>query len=66
MMMISDKGTLVRSRVDEVRVMGRNTQGVRLMRMLENEHVVGLEGIAPEEGDEEDLVTLNVVDDGEE
>ncbi|QGX41307.1 DNA gyrase subunit A [Permianibacter aggregans] len=65
-MMISDRGTLVRTRVSEVRVMGRNTQGVRLMRMLENEQIVGLEGIAPEQGDEEDLVKLNVVDDGEE
>ncbi len=44
-MLISDQGTLIRSRADEVRVMGRNTQGVRLMRMQENEKLAGLECI---------------------
>ena len=44
-MLISDQGTLVRTRVGEVSVVGRNTQGVRLIRTVENEHVVGLQRI---------------------
>ncbi|VAW56874.1 DNA gyrase subunit A [hydrothermal vent metagenome] len=44
-MMISDGGTLIRTSVEEVRVMGRNTQGVRLIRLSENEKLVELERI---------------------
>jgi DNA gyrase subunit A len=44
-MLISDKGTLVRTRVEEVSTVGRNTQGVRLIRTIEGEHVVGLQRI---------------------
>jgi DNA gyrase subunit A len=45
-MLISDQGTLVRTRVSEVSVISRNTAGVRLIRTVVNEHVVGLEPIA--------------------
>ena len=45
MMLISDQGTLVRTRVSEVSCVGRNTQGVRLIRTVEGEHVVGLQKI---------------------
>ncbi|MDP5135500.1 DNA gyrase subunit A [Rheinheimera baltica] len=41
-MMISNKGTLVRTRVNEVSEVGRNTQGVILIRTAENEKVVGV------------------------
>ena len=44
-MLISNKGTLVRTRVDEVSVQGRNTQGVRLIRLKEGEKLVGLEQV---------------------
>ena len=44
-MLISDQGTLVRTRVDEVSVMGRNTQGVRLIKVKHGEHIVGVEPI---------------------
>jgi len=44
-MLISDQGTLVRTRVEEVSTVGRNTQGVRLIRTIEGEHVVGLQRI---------------------
>lgn len=44
-MLISDKGTLVRTRVDEISVQGRNTQGVRLIRLKEGEKLVGLERV---------------------
>ena len=58
-MLISDKGTLVRTRVDEVSVQGRNTQGVRLIRLKDGEKLVGLEAVQdPEE-------TLSVVNESE-
>ena len=44
-MLITDAGTLVRTRVSEVSIVGRNTQGVRLIRTAEDEHVVSLERI---------------------
>ena len=40
--LISDQGTLVRTRGDEVSVQGRNTQGVRLINLVEGESLVGL------------------------
>ena len=40
-MMITDAGTLVRTRVSEVSIVGRNTQGVTLIRTGEEEKVVG-------------------------
>ena len=50
LMMISDQGTMVRTRTDEISVLGRNTQGVRVIRLKEGEHVVGIERIEePEE-----------------
>ncbi|GJM12084.1 MAG: DNA gyrase subunit A [Pseudohongiella sp.] len=52
-MLISDKGTLVRTRVLEVSVQGRNTQGVRLIRLKEGEKLVGLEQVdEPDEVEE--------------
>nr|WP_314267758.1 DNA topoisomerase (ATP-hydrolyzing) subunit A [uncultured Moellerella sp.] len=52
-MMITDAGTLVRTRVSEVSIVGRNTQGVTLIRTAEDEKVVGLQRVAePEEDDE--------------
>ncbi|WP_373818787.1 DNA topoisomerase (ATP-hydrolyzing) subunit A [Glaesserella sp.] len=52
-MMITDAGTLVRTRVNEVSIIGRNTQGVRLIRTAEDEHVVSLERICEIEDDED-------------
>lgn len=59
-MLISDQGTLVRTRVEEVSVLSRNTQGVRLIKVKTDEHLVGVERIDEssieedvEEGDEE-------------
>lgn len=51
--LISDQGTLVRTRGDEVSVQGRNTQGVRLINLVEGESLVGLARVEePEEGPE--------------
>jgi len=46
MMLISDQGTLVRTRIDEVSVLGRNTQGVRLINLTGDEKLVSVERIA--------------------
>ncbi|AVL39819.1 TPA: DNA topoisomerase (ATP-hydrolyzing) subunit A [Providencia stuartii] len=51
-MMITNAGTLVRTRVSEVSVVGRNTQGVTLIRTAEEEKVVGLQRVAETEEDE--------------
>ncbi|WP_323844659.1 DNA gyrase subunit A [Microbulbifer magnicolonia] len=51
-MLISDQGTLVRTRVDEVSILGRNTQGVRVIRLKAGEQLVGLARI--QESEEED------------
>ncbi|WP_029698165.1 DNA gyrase C-terminal beta-propeller domain-containing protein, partial [Franconibacter helveticus] len=52
-MMITDAGTLVRTRVSEIREVGRNTQGVILIRTAEEENVVGLQRVAEPVDDEE-------------
>jgi DNA gyrase subunit A len=52
-MLISSNGTLVRTPVSEISVIGRNTQGVRLIRLEEEQRLVGLARIEFIEGDEE-------------
>ncbi len=44
-MLISNQGTLIRTPASDVSVMGRNTQGVRLVNLAEDEHLAGLERI---------------------
>lgn len=63
MMMITDAGTLVRTRVAEVSQVGRNTQGVTLIRTAEDENVVGLQRI--DEVEEAELVEGEEGVDGE-
>ncbi|MBV8910180.1 MAG: DNA gyrase subunit A, partial [Gammaproteobacteria bacterium] len=53
-MLISSTGTLVRTTVDEISVQGRNTQGVRLIRLGEGERLVGIGRIEGLEAGEED------------
>jgi DNA gyrase subunit A len=48
-MLINSSGTLVRVPVNDIPVLGRNTQGVRIMRLEEGEKLVGLESIAGED-----------------
>ncbi|WP_410686450.1 DNA topoisomerase (ATP-hydrolyzing) subunit A [Avibacterium paragallinarum] len=59
-MLITDAGTLVRTRVSEVSIVGRNTQGVRLIRTAEDEQVVSLERICDVDDEESDIETDNV------
>ncbi|MBX3703546.1 MAG: DNA gyrase subunit A [Steroidobacteraceae bacterium] len=48
-MLINSSGTLVRVPVSDIPVLGRNTQGVRIMRLEDGEVLVGLESIAGED-----------------
>jgi DNA gyrase subunit A len=52
-MLISSGGTLVRTRVNEISVMGRNTQGVTLISLANDEVLVGIERIVEEQEDDE-------------
>ena len=68
LLVISDLGTLVRTRVSEIRTMSRNTQGVMLIRLSDEEKLVGVVCLdEPEEeeeflGDTVDAVSAPVAD----
>ena len=51
-MLITDKGTIIRLKVEEVSVLGRSTQGVTLMRTNDGGKVVSIELITPESEEE--------------
>ncbi len=53
LMLISDQGTLVRTRVAEVSVLSRNTQGVTLIKLGKDEQLVGIVRLDEVEDDEE-------------
>ncbi len=56
-MLISNSGTLVRTRVSEISITGRNTQGVRVIALAKGETLVGLAPVdeaEPEEQDDDD------------
>ena len=60
-MLITNGGTLVRTRVAEVSIVGRNTQGVKLINLTKDEKLTGLQRIADtgeEDGDEADDVAI--------
>ncbi len=52
-MLISNGGTLVRTNAGEISSLGRNTQGVTLIRLRQDEKLVGLERVQREEDEEE-------------
>ena len=55
LMVITDKGQLIRTRVDEISVYGRNTQGVRIMNIDEDEKIVSFARVREEDVAEEDV-----------
>jgi len=59
--LITDQGTLVRTRVSEVSCQGRNTQGVTLIRLTNDEHLVGVVRVV--EDDESELPSGDAVAD---
>lgn len=58
-MLISDKGTLVRTPAKGVSIIGRNTQGVTIIRTASDEKVVGLQRIDEIQTDEDDEIELD-------
>ena len=53
LMLVTDQGKMIRTTVGDIRIMGRNTQGVTIFRIAEEEHVVSVAKI--EESDEEEI-----------
>jgi len=53
LMLVTDQGKMIRTTVGDIRVMGRNTQGVTIFRVADNEHVVSVAKI--EESEEEEI-----------
>ncbi len=53
-MLITDRGTLVRTQVKDISSMGRNTQGVTLIRLSEDEQLTEIEAVQSLVGEEED------------
>jgi DNA gyrase subunit A len=53
LMLVTDQGKMIRTTVGDIRVMGRNTQGVTIFRVGDNEHVVSVAKI--DESEEEEL-----------
>jgi DNA gyrase subunit A len=52
LMCVTDAGVVIRTRCSEIREVGRNTQGVRLIRLGDNERVVDAEPIPQDEAEE--------------
>ena len=63
-MLITDKGTLVRFKVSELSIIGRNTQGVRLINVSSGELVVGMQKIEDVGDEEQDETTVSPDDAG--
>jgi len=60
-MLITDGGTLVRTRVDGISVVGRYTQDETIIRLDKKEKVIGvdrIEGLAGEDEDEDEIVDV--------
>jgi DNA gyrase subunit A len=54
LMLVSNKGKIIRLRINDIRVIGRNTQGVRLIDLEAGERVVSLARLAEKEEEEEE------------
>ena len=50
-MLVSHAGNLIRVSASEIRTLGRNTQGVRIVRPVAGDRLVGVDRIAPEDGE---------------
>ena len=53
-MLISDSGKLIRMPMGNVRVIGRTTQGVGLIKLADKERVVAMDLVAPEEDSDDE------------
>jgi len=53
LMLVTDQGKMIRTTVGDIRIAGRNTMGVTIFRVADNEHVVSVAKI--EEAEEEEI-----------
>ncbi len=53
LLVVSDKGQILRTRIHQISTYSRNTQGVQVMNVDDDEHVVSIAVLDPEEEDEE-------------
>jgi DNA gyrase subunit A len=60
LMLVTDQAKMIRTTVGSIRIAGRNTMGVMIFRVADNEHVVGVARI-----DESDEVEVDTLADGE-
>ena len=65
LMLVTDQGKMIRTTVGDIRVMGRNTQGVTIFRVADNEHVVSVAKIEESEEEEIELEGGNEIAPGE-
>jgi DNA gyrase subunit A len=59
LMLISDQGTLVRTPADQVSLVGRNTQGVRLIAVRDDERLVRIARIVESVGNDDDVIGID-------
>ena len=59
-MLISQDGTIIRMKVSEVNIISRNTQGVRLMRLSENNVVVSIARVINDDSEENEENIENI------
>ncbi len=67
-MLMTDRATIIRTRLDDIRIAGRNTQGVTILKTAKDEHVVSVVTLPEgEEGDEveNEIDAVEVVDTSE-
>ncbi len=54
-MLVADSGKMIRMDLNAIRIIGRSTQGVKLINLEEGERVVGMDSVAKEVGEENDV-----------
>ncbi len=66
LLVVTDKGQILRTRVHQISTYGRNTQGVTVMNLAKDEKVVSIAALQPEEEDEEEGQEMATSQEGEE
>ncbi|MCF8092194.1 MAG: DNA gyrase subunit A [Desulfotignum sp.] len=65
LMMVTDKGKLIRTDISGINIISRNTQGVRLINLGSGEKLIGIARLFEEEGEAQDLDSEIQPDDGD-
>ncbi|MGB4006902.1 MAG: DNA gyrase C-terminal beta-propeller domain-containing protein, partial [Halanaerobiales bacterium] len=62
LIIISSEGILIRTEVNQISCISRNTQGVKVMALEEGDRVVALARIVPEDEDEDEIEGIEEID----